>query len=59
MTVNGTLSVDPLFANYPIDLHLQATSLCIAAGTPAGAPATDFDGDPRDPATPDIGADEF
>ena len=57
--VNGTLSVDPVFANYPLDLHLQSTSMCIGAGTPVGAPLTDYDGDARDPAAPDIGADEF
>lgn len=30
-----------------------------ALGTPVAAVSTDFEGDPRDPATPDPGADEF
>ncbi|HEV8321175.1 MAG TPA: hypothetical protein VG389_06130, partial [Myxococcota bacterium] len=56
---SGTLSSDALFAGYPTDLHLTAASPCVGAGTPVGAPLTDFEGDPRDPATPDIGADEL
>jgi len=59
ITVSGTLAVDPLFANYPQDIHLQAGSTCIAAGTPTGAPIFDMDGDLRDIATPDVGPDEF
>jgi hypothetical protein len=59
MTVSGTLSVDAQYVNYPSDLHLTAASMCIGKGTPAGAPAFDMDGQPRDPVTPDIGADEF
>ena len=37
--------------------HLSAGSACIDAGTPAGAPRFDFEGDPRG-AQPDIGPDE-
>jgi hypothetical protein len=38
MTVSGTLSADPLYVNYPLDLHLSAGSPCQDAGTTAGAP---------------------
>ena len=58
MTVAGVISADALYSSYPTDLHLQATSPCLGVGTPAGAPAFDMDGDPRDTAAPDIGADE-
>ncbi len=57
MTVNGTLSADCLFVNYPTDLHISATSMCKGGGTATGAPAKDMDGQPR-AATPAIGADE-
>jgi hypothetical protein len=40
------------------DAHLLAGSPAIDAGTAAGAPASDFDGRPRD-AAPDIGAYEY
>lgn len=40
------------------DFSLVAGSACIDAGTPAGAPFFDIDGDPRD-ALPDIGPDEY
>jgi hypothetical protein len=33
--------------------------MCIGAGTSNGAPKVDMDGDARNPATPDIGPDEF
>ncbi|MCC6523322.1 MAG: hypothetical protein IT373_11715 [Polyangiaceae bacterium] len=58
MTVNGTLSADALYVNYPTDLHLGAASPCIGAGTATGAPSYDMDGLPRDLVAPDIGADE-
>ena len=58
-TANGTLSADAKFVAYPGNLHLSAGSPCDGAGTPAGAPATDMDGAPRDPVKPDIGADEL
>ena len=57
MTVGGVISADALYVSYPTDLHLQAGSPCVNAGTPAGAPTKDMDGAPRD-AAPDIGADE-
>jgi len=58
MTSSGNLSVDPLFASYPADLHLMSGSACLGAGTATGVPAVDFDGDARPATTPDIGADE-
>ncbi|ACY16309.1 right-handed parallel beta-helix repeat-containing protein [Haliangium ochraceum] len=39
--------------------RLSAGSPCIGAGEADTGIATDFDGDPRDPVAPDIGADEF
>jgi alpha-tubulin suppressor-like RCC1 family protein len=38
---------------------LDASSPCIDAGTPAGAPAFDRDGEPRSDGLPDVGPDEF
>ena len=58
MSVQANLSADPQQVNYPSDLHLSTGSICIDAGTAAGAPTTDMDGDPRD-AAPDIGPDEL
>ncbi len=55
----ANISVEAGYVSYPDDLHLIAGSLCIGKGTPVGAPAADMDGHPRDPVTPDIGADEF
>ncbi|MEM9068674.1 MAG: hypothetical protein AAGE52_09215 [Myxococcota bacterium] len=49
---------EQIFASYPDDLHLWPGSPAIARGTPTGAPPRDFDGDPRDPVTPSVGADE-
>ena len=59
MTVSGTLSADPLFVTYPTDLHVMSGSPCDGAGTAAGAPPVDMDGDARDATTPDVGADEI
>lgn len=55
--LGGNLSADPrLDARY----HLRTGSPAIDAGTCAGAPSTDFEGDPRPSgATCDIGADEL
>jgi hypothetical protein len=50
----GNISADPMFVG-PTDLHLGPASACVNAGTPAGAPRTDFDGKMRDD-KPDIGA---
>ena len=58
MTVLQTRAVDPLFVSYPADLKLQLASPLRAAGTATGSPARDFFGQPRNPATPSIGADE-
>ena len=51
----GNINADPLFFNAPADLHLQAASPCLGAGTPNGAPATTIDGRTR-PNPPSIGA---
>ncbi|MFZ5563026.1 MAG: MopE-related protein [Thermodesulfobacteriota bacterium] len=65
--LGGNIDSDPLFVDSPDpasapaaagDVHLQAGSPCIDAGTATGAPATDVDGNTRD-ALPDIGADEW
>jgi hypothetical protein len=58
MTVGGVISADPLYMAYPNDLHLQSGSPCAGSGTPTGEPPVDFEGDPRDPVAPAIGADE-
>ena len=58
MTVSQTLAVDPLFVSYPADLKLQMASPLRAAGTATGSPTRDFFGQPRNLATPSIGADE-
>ncbi len=54
---SGDLAVDPLFVSgWPnVDLHLQADSLAVNAGSAAGAPSNDAESRPRD-AHPDIGA---
>lgn len=60
MTASGNISADPVFVNYPSDLHLlSGQSPCEDAGTPNGAPRTDMDGDVRDLVNPDIGPDEL
>lgn len=47
----GTITADPQLVNYQPDgsgdYHLKPTSPAIDAGTSIGAPATDFDGQPR------------
>ena len=58
--LGGNIDADPLLVRPPKDLHLRAGSPCIDVGTCAGAPTTDFEGDPRPSgASCDIGADEF
>jgi hypothetical protein len=54
---NG-INADPILAS-AIDLHLRQGSPCIGTATPIAGIDFDIDGDPRDPAHPDIGADEF
>lgn len=54
---NG-INADPMFVS-ATDLHLRQGSPCIGAGAPIPGFEFDIDGDPRDPAHPDIGADEF
>ena len=63
--LGGNLSVEPLFRE-PNDIHLAASSPLIDTGTNDGAPAVDFEGDPRpadgdgdSQAITDIGADEL
>lgn len=52
----GNSAQDPLLAS---DYHLSPCSPAIDAGTAAGAPSIDIDGDPRPQGSaPDIGADE-
>ncbi|MFZ2656412.1 MAG: PA14 domain-containing protein, partial [Victivallales bacterium] len=57
----GNLDVDPCFLADGRDFyHLSEYSQCIEAGTSAGAPAIDIDGDPRpDSGNYDMGADEY
>jgi hypothetical protein len=54
----ANISVDPMFVDG--GFHLGEESACRNAGTPAGAPADDYDGDPRPlEGRNDIGADEY
>ena len=53
----NSLSVNPFF-NSATDLHVSNFMLNGSA-TPISGITTDIDGNPRNPATPDIGADEF
>lgn len=57
---NGNIRLDPLFVCSGGDYHLLAGSPAINAGTSAGAPLTDLDGNPR-PCGPavDMGTYEF
>ena len=56
----NSISADPHFID-STNLHIDTTivSPVSNAGTPLTQVTTDFDNDPRDPVTPDIGADEF
>jgi hypothetical protein len=57
--LGGNLTTDPLLVS-ATDVHLTAGSPAIDAGTCTGAPAIDFEGDPRPSGGGcDIGADEF
>jgi hypothetical protein len=53
----GNINADPLFIGSG-DYHLGVGSLCVDRGTPAGAPAHDIEGTPRD-TWPDMGAYEW
>lgn len=53
---NNVMGSDPLFVS-ATNYHLSSTSSpAYHAGTPTGAPATDFEGTPRSGTTPSIGA---
>ncbi|MFO7652114.1 MAG: NosD domain-containing protein [bacterium] len=54
----SSIAADPLFAA-DTDCHITSGSPCRAAGTPVSGFEFDIDSDERDPATPDIGADEY
>jgi parallel beta-helix repeat protein len=56
-----SISADPNFVSLttPFNLHVNSPSPVDGAGTPIAGITTDFDGDTRNPTTPDIGADEF
>jgi hypothetical protein len=56
----NSISADPHFID-STNLHIDTTAASPAsnAGIPITGITTDFDGDSRDPVTPDIGADEF
>jgi hypothetical protein len=54
----ASLEVDPLLVS-ATDLHLQAASPMLDAGLALPAVTDDFDGEPRPPVAPDIGADEI
>ena len=57
---SGNISADPKFVDRATgDYHLRGDSPAINAGTSDGAPATDFEGDPRPAGAVDMGADEF
>ena len=53
---HNNLGVNPMFVNFPTDLHLGPGSACIGAGTPTGAPAADYDDKARSVTHPTIGA---
>ncbi|MEQ8820457.1 MAG: choice-of-anchor Q domain-containing protein [Sumerlaeia bacterium] len=57
---DNIISANPLFADEGNgDFRLSPNSPAIDAGNPSVAPATDFEGDPRDDGMPDLGYDEF
>ena len=57
----NSIDVNPYVVStqVPFNVHLTDSSACIGAGTPVAGITVDIDGDPRDPVTPCIGADEF
>ena len=56
VTARNNLGAAPQFVSFPTNQHLQPGSACIGAGTPAGAPARDFEGKTRSTSHPTIGA---
>jgi hypothetical protein len=57
--LGGNINADPLFVSRD-DVHLNPGSPAIDTGTCVGAPATDFEGDPRPTGGGcDMGADEL
>ncbi|MCB9167526.1 MAG: right-handed parallel beta-helix repeat-containing protein [Flavobacteriales bacterium] len=57
-TNGNSLMVDPHYYDPLTDLHGYGMEMN-AAASPQASVTTDIDGEPRDPATPDIGCDEF
>lgn len=57
----NSISDNPNFVSLstPANLHINDPSPVMGVGTPLAIITDDFDGDHRDPATPDIGADEY
>ncbi|MBS4015955.1 MAG: hypothetical protein KGZ86_05930, partial [Candidatus Latescibacteria bacterium] len=54
-----SISLNPNFIS-PIDLHIHPASTNVNnLATPISQVTVDIDGEPRDPVTPDIGADEY
>lgn len=53
-----SIAQDPMFEESG-DFHLSSGSACRDSGVPTPGILRDLDGDSRNPATPDIGADEF
>jgi len=54
----NSLNVDPIYMADD-DLHVRIDSPIGNQGTPIALVTTDYDGEARDPATPEIGADEY
>lgn len=57
----NSISANPSFVSIstPADLHINDPSPVMGVGTPLASITSDFDGDHRDPTTPDMGADEY
>jgi pectin methylesterase-like acyl-CoA thioesterase len=54
----NSIADDPLYTS-STDFHLQSSSTLIGKAMPLADVLTDFDLEERDPATPDVGADEY